>query len=76
MARETLAVQDACNLSAVVHAFSRITTELRNLPECSGTGWINNHPISVLFSNKIANLTGSDNARVFSSAYDAVERMI
>lgn len=60
-AQTALDVQDACNLSGVVFAFSRILTEVL-WPEAHSTGkgtdWVNTHPISVLFADKIAHLTG------------------
>jgi hypothetical protein len=55
LAKEALDVQDTCNLSGVVHSFSRVMTELR--PHCSGTGQLNTHPICVLFADKIRDLT-------------------
>lgn len=73
LAREALDIQDACNLSGVVHAFSRCMTELRPLLEAEGkfsTDKLNNHPIAVLYSSKIASLTMSEDK--FSSAYNWV----
>lgn len=59
LAQEALNVQDASNLSGVVHAFSRAMTDLRgNLPNAS-TEALNHHPVSVLFADKIAHLTGT-----------------
>ena len=59
LAREALAVQDACNLSGVVHGFSRAMTDLRaNSPEL-GTDALNHHPIAVLWADKVAHLTGT-----------------
>ncbi len=71
MAEEGLAVQDACNLSGVVHSFSRIITEVRNRLEAEGKGGthnVNTHPVCVIFANKIASLTGQ-NGSDFSEAY-------
>ncbi len=62
MAQEALAVQDACNLSGVVHAFSTIITEVRTRLESEGKGGtnaVNTHPVCVLFSDKVAHLTGT-----------------
>lgn len=62
MAQEALDVQDACNLSGVVHSFSRIITEVRNRLELDGTigtEAVNRHPVCILFSDKIAHLTGT-----------------
>lgn len=61
LAREALAVQDACNLSGVVHGFSRAITRLREVLPNAGTDEINTHPVSVLWADKIAHLTGTQN---------------
>jgi len=56
--RDALAVQDACNLSGVVNAFSRALSALHEVQ--LGTDEIRQHPISVLFANKIYDMTGKD----------------
>lgn len=67
LAKEALDVQDACNLSGVVHAFSRAITDLRaNLPN-AGTDEINRHPVCVLWADKIRSLTYAETQ--FSKAY-------
>lgn len=70
--KRAIAIQDACNLSGVVHSFSvvmsRIWSEARRLK--LGTDWVNVHPICVLYSSKISSLTNSDNANTFSEAYN------
>lgn len=72
LAQDALFVQDACNLSGVVHSFSRAMTDLRaNLPNAS-TDEINQHPIAVMYSSKIQSLTDSDSALTFSRAYNKV----
>lgn len=60
LAKEAIAVQDACNLSGVVHSFSRTMTDLREIARAEGwesTDKLNQHPISVLYADKIASLT-------------------
>jgi len=82
LAQEALDVQDACNLSGVVHGFSRAITDLRavliqaGIMSC-GTDVINQHPICVLWADKIAHLTKTQvcgNDRV-SDAYQEVHNM-
>lgn len=77
-AQEAIVVQDACNLSGVVHSFSRILTEVL-WPEArkqeKGTDWVNRHPISIMFSSKIASLTHSETDSEFSYAYDRCKQM-
>ena len=56
---EALAVQDACNLSGVVHSFARVFEIIRAEPGNHGTDYVNKHPVCVLFADKIAHLTGT-----------------
>jgi len=74
--RSALVVQDAVNLSGVVHSFSAILTKLwgQARKEGKGTQWVNDHPISIMFSSKIASLTGCDTGKRFSDAYDACKK--
>jgi len=46
LAKEALDVQDACNLSGVVHAWSRAITRLREVTGALSTTVINEHPIN------------------------------
>jgi hypothetical protein len=61
LASDAIGVQNACNLSGVVHAFSRAFETLwdRARESGQGTNWVNNHPISILFSTQIAFLSGT-----------------
>lgn len=68
-------VQDACNLSGVVHSFARDVSRLRQL-ESLGTDALRTHPICVLYSSKIASLTGSELGIEFSRAYGEALRVI
>lgn len=61
LAQEALNVQDACNLSGVVISFARVVKDLRELLPNAGTDALNTHPICVLWSDKIAHLTGTQN---------------
>jgi hypothetical protein len=67
LAKEALAVQDACNLSGVVHGFSRALTELRH--HIPSNNEIHRHPITLLWVDKIASLTGTQCDGVPSAAY-------
>lgn len=77
----SLDVQMACNLSGVVHSFQVVLTKLWAYANENkkGTDWVNQHPISVLFVDKIADLTGidhSNHAEPFHTAYNwASDRM-
>lgn len=73
LAKEAIDVQDACNLSGVVHGFSRAITALRERFPNISTNDLNHHPICLLWSSKIAALTGSENEG-FSQAYSWCKR--
>jgi hypothetical protein len=57
LAKLAIDVQDACNLSGVVHSFSTVISELRNDHNIQSTNDLNTHPICVLFADKINQLT-------------------
>lgn len=56
LAQEALNVQDACNLCGVAQGFARAMVDLGAYT--SGTAERNNHPVAVLWADKIASLTG------------------
>ena len=67
--KTAIVIQDACNLSGVVHAFSDILSRM-----CDAgldTDARNRHPISIMFADKIASLSGVlAGGDIFSIAYD------
>lgn len=71
-------VQDAVNLGGVVYSFQRDIMRLRHLlhdlPNFS-TEMVNRHPVCVMYSSKIASLTGSEVGLRFSRAYDWCRNM-
>ena len=74
-AASAIAVQNACNLSGIVHSFSSYMPVIRAAcPE--GTEQINKHPICVLFATQIAHLAGiSVDVNGYNKAYDECERL-
>ena|GEM_PF-4796340 len=70
--RDTIQIQDACNLSGVVHsmveALESVCDMAHRLGE--GTAWKNRHPVMVLFAAKVAHLAGLSD----SSLCEAYER--
>lgn len=76
-ARLALGVQDACNLSRVVHAWGRAVSALWDVAheQGHGTAWVNTHPVNVLFLDKLGQLVGQDPARTVMHAWDTVEEM-
>lgn len=69
LAMEAVNVQNACNLCGVAQAFARAMVELS--AHVNGTDELNAHPISMLWADKIAHLTGTQHVetRVVSDAY-------
>jgi hypothetical protein len=67
LAQEAINVQDACNLSGVVNGFARSIADLRE--HVKGSDALASHPISRLWADKIASLTGTQ-----SIGHDAVMR--
>jgi hypothetical protein len=73
LAKEALGVQDACNLTGVLHSYSRAMTDLREIARAEGwesTDKLNTHPVAVLYSSKISSLTGDDFAKAYGWALD------
>lgn len=71
----TLDIQSACNLSGVVHSFSRIISKIWNEANAHGKGteWVNKHPICVLFAEQIIYLStgqSSNNGNSYNKAHD------
>lgn len=60
MAKRVMLVQDACNLSGVVHSFDRDVSALWKLAHENGQGtdWVNQHPIVVLYLDKLCDMAG------------------
>ena len=58
--KEALQVQDACNLSGIVHSFSDGMSILWDIANATGKGtdWVNRHRYSRLFADKIKSLSG------------------
>lgn len=71
---DALAVQNASNLSGVVHSFSRVLEILRG--EGLSTDEIAAHPITRCWADKIASLTGIQHGPLAGEAFDMVHRHI
>lgn len=76
MCQEALDVQNAYNLSGVIHAWSRLFPDLRAqverlLDRDFTTEKLNQHPVCILFSSKVADLTHSErDGGQFRDAYE------
>jgi len=69
---DAIQVQDACNLSGVVHAFSRILADLCKTTQ--STKERNTHPVCIMFASKVASLTGCEDLEAFGKAYEECKR--
>jgi len=59
LANEALQIQDACNLSGVVHSFHRVISEVWENARAQGKGtdWVNRHPIVRAYVSKLVMLS-------------------
>lgn len=75
LAREALQVQDACNISGVAHGFARAMSSLCDLG--LATDERNRHPITILWVDKLAHLSGyrQDFSSHISDAYAEVSKL-
>ena len=75
LATDALNVQDACNLSGVVHGFARAMSDLAE--HTSGTDERNSHPIVILWVDKLAHLSGykQDYSATVVDAYKQVSSL-
>ena len=81
MYTQALAVQDACNLSGVVKSFSRLLDEIWEEVRLTngGTNEVNEHPVCILFCDKMAQLAGLQSTlggHVIEKAYEFCHRRV
>lgn len=78
LAQEALDVQDACNLSGVIHSWSEVITQLRKILPNGGTQVLSLHPINKLFAAKVIELTcmGFAKQEKYEEAFRECERMV
>jgi hypothetical protein len=75
--KRALESQSACNLSGIVHTFSEVLSKIWVEANARGLGtdWVNQHPISVLYSTQIASLSGASTMDTNYFAIDEFCRM-
>jgi hypothetical protein len=63
--------QDGCNLSGIVHDFSRVVSKVWDEAHKigKGTDWVNTHPLCVLYADKIQSLAKTSEGS-YHIAYD------
>lgn len=68
---EAIEVQNAVNLGAIVYGFAELLDGIRSEPgyKQMGTQYINEHPVTVMFVNKLASLCHADAPGRYSYAY-------
>jgi hypothetical protein len=69
-------VQDASNISGVVHSLSQVIQFIRDNDPIKGNAYLNSHPAIVLFVNKLSSFTGGDSHDNFSRAYKACQEHV
>ena len=76
LAKEAIEVQDACNLSGVVHGWSRAMSELFELLK-DGTESKNTHPINQLWASKCHDLArmGTSEWEAYHEAYSKCKEL-
>jgi len=72
--QEALKIQDASNIMAVIHEFSRTMKRLRELTGKIDTNTYREHPIIIMFSSKIASLCHSEDVSVLLHAFDECKK--
>jgi hypothetical protein len=74
--KDALDVQNACNLSGVVLSFSNMTDkiwkEARELNK--GTEYVNNHPITKLYVDKLHSLCGNWDGDSINESFGICEK--
>jgi len=73
LADEAIFIQDATNLVSIAGAFGRAAQDVSRRLDSEGKGGMSaiwQHPVCVLFSSKLASLTSSESATIFSNAYN------
>jgi len=73
---DAIAVQNACNLSGVLHSFDKVIDRVWEDARANGQGtdWVNTHPLVRLFCDKLYDLSRTQ-GNVFE-AYDIANGVI
>lgn len=76
--QDAMDVQNACNLSGVVHAMSKAVTELweEARENSGGTDYVNQHPVVIAYISKLRALAGCDCTSKEIAAFEALEKWL
>jgi len=73
-ARDAIQVQDACNVSGVVHGFARAMEAV--MDDCKSSDAARHHPITVLFMDKLNDMCGRELSQIeYCEAYEKCSKM-
>ena len=77
-ARESLEIQDACNLAGVVKTFSKVCDVLWEHAHKNGLGtaYVNQHPIVRLYVNKLLSLAGDTTSKDWDAVYELAKENV
>lgn len=75
LAKEALWIQCGCNLSGLVFGWARSMKRFNELNPGIGTDERNRHPVHVLWSDKLASLTGAQYGANYSDCLAACEAL-
>ncbi len=70
---DAIRVQDACNLSGILHSWLRTIARMRE--DGLGTDGTNHHVVSRMYASKVAYLTGAADTSRLMADWDECERM-
>lgn len=75
LAKEAIDIQDACNVSALVFGWARCMERFNELfHKCDGD-FRNTHPINVMWSDKLASLTGAQYGGLYAEKYAECQKL-
>jgi hypothetical protein len=74
LAREAIAIQNACNGCGLAQRFAAVMVELIHHPQSQGTGWANQHPVTKLWIDKFTSLARMPQSLECVS-YEQVEKL-
>lgn len=77
LAQEAIDIQNACNLSGLVHSWAKVVMELRRMFPDMSTTFYNTHPVNQLWASKVHDLTrmGLSDTDAFIKAYEACQKL-
>ncbi len=75
LAQESLDIQNACNACGLAQRFAKVMSTLMSSDQRTGTNWVNQNPVVILWIDKLADLARSGHNADIGLAYDAVHAL-